>query len=413
MSHASAPIRQPEPKLTDRRTLDCTTAVLQEHFALRAQGYVCATLDVWRVVVAAAARRSTIEATSQDLQAAPDSNTLRGYLNRAFPHDHVRAIEAMCNAALASQVPAWLRQHPVELACDLHDTPYYGRVEARDPAQPAADPDYWVCRGQRRDGTNRFYRVATAYVMARGRRWTLAVHGVHPAESDADIVQALLAQVRTLALDIACLYLDKGFASIPMLRWLKHQPLPVLLAVPLWGTDTGRGVKALCHGRCSYYTWHQFASQTYGPEVALLAMVRARLLRHRGRHHQCWAWQWMAFALINFSERPPLRQLRKRYRRRFGIESSYRLLEDARVRTTSNNPALRLVYVGVALVLQSVWIALHWLFLRVPGPGPRRSAPEHFRFDRFKRFLSRAVEAIYGVVSTLDPPPSWAKSVMY
>ena len=135
--------------------------------------------------------------------------------------------------------------------------------------------------------------------------------------------------------------------------------------------------------------------------------------RHPRRHNQHWEWQWMAFALINFTQRPPLRQVRKRYRRRFGIESSYRIMEDARVRTTSNNPAVRFVYMSVALLLQSLWLALHWAFLRVPGPGPRRVRAEALRFDRFKRFLIRAVEAIYGVVSALVPLLPVGISVKY
>lgn len=413
MKPKPAPKQQPEPKLTDRYTLDCTTRMLSEHFTLQADGYVCDTTDVWRIAVAAAARRSTIEATSRDLPGAPDSNTLRGYLNAAFPPEDVRAVEATSNETLASQLPAWLRHHPLELACDLHDEPYYGRAEAQDPEHPETDPNYWVCRGQRRAGTTRFYRCATAYVMHQHTRWTVAVHFIHPSETDADILQALLAQILALGLSVACLYLDKGFASIPVFRWAKQQPVPILLAVPLWGTEEGRGVKALCQGQRSYYTEHLFKSQEHGEERVILAMVRARLLRHRGRYNQHWEWQWMAFALINCPQLPPLRQVRKRYRRRFGIESSYRIMEDARVRTASNNPAVRFVYMSVALLLQSLWLTLHWAFLRVPGPGPRRVNAEALRFDRFKHFLIRAVEAIYGVVAALEPLSPAAKSVMY
>lgn len=413
MSTKSAPVRQPEPKLTDQRTLDCTIDVLSQHFALKAEGYVCQTADVWRVVTAAAARQSTIEAMTRVLRDVPDSNTVRGQLNLAFAPTEVRASETQCNAALASQLPAWLTRRPVELACDLHDAPYYGKAEAQDPEHPANDPDYWVCRGQKRDGTTRFYRCASAYVMRRGMRWTVAVHWVHPGETDAQILEALLTRVQALKIQLVCLYLDKGFTDIPTIRWLQQQPFPTLLAVPLWGTEDGRGVKPLCCGRRSYYTEHRFASQANGEVVVPLAMVRARLLRHPGRHNAHWEWQWMAFALINFPQLPPLRHVRRRYRRRFGIESSYRLVEDVRVRTATNNPAVRFVYLAVAFLLQALWITLHWAYLRVAGPGPRRVDAERFRFEDFKSFLIHAIEAFYGVVSVLDSPPALAKSVMY
>lgn len=46
----------------------------------------------------------------------------------------------------------------------------------------------------------------------------------------------------------------------------------------------------------------------------------------------------------------------------------------------------------------------HWLYLRVRGAGPRRVARERLRFDRLLRFLTRAVERIYGTVSTVSLP---------
>ncbi len=39
-------------------------------------------------------------------------------------------------------------------------------------------------------------------------------------------------------------------------------------------------------------------------------------------------------------------------------------MEQVRARTTSRNPALRFVLMGVALLIVNMWIRLHWLFLR-------------------------------------------------
>jgi putative transposase len=101
---------------------------------------------------------------------------------------------------------------------------------------------------------------------------------------------------------------------------------------------------------------------------------------------------------------PPVR-IRRRYRRRFGIESSYRLMEQVRARTTSPNLALRFLLMGVALLIVTMWIRLHWLFLRLPGRGSRRVARWRFRLDRMMRFLTRAIERFYGAVTAVDPSP--------
>ena len=111
-------------KLTDQATLDCTINVLKRHFDLSAKGYVCQTEDLYRVMVNAAARCSTIEAACADLVDAPDSNTVRSYLNVQFTGEAIRELEQDCNRALYSQWPRWLWSSPLEIAVDLHDECY-------------------------------------------------------------------------------------------------------------------------------------------------------------------------------------------------------------------------------------------------------------------------------------------------
>ena len=81
-------------------------------------------------------------------------------------------------------------------------------------------------------------------------------------------------------------------------------------------------------------------------------------------------------------------------------------MEQVRARTTSPNPALRFLLMGVALLIVNMWIRLHWLFLRLPGRGPRRVARWRFRLERMTRFLTRAVERFYGVVTAVALAPS-------
>ena len=80
-------------------------------------------------------------------------------------------------------------------------------------------------------------------------------------------------------------------------------------------------------------------------------------------------------------------------------------MEQVRARTTSPNPALRFLMMGVALLIVNMWIRLHWLFLRLPGPGPRRVARWRFRLDRMTRFLIHAIERFYGFVAIVKSAP--------
>ncbi len=105
MSQSAPPPAAAPRVLTDRNTLEFTVQVLTDHFALQAQGYCCQTCDLWQVLVAAAAQRSTVTATCADLQEAPAGSTVRGYLRDQFTPQQVRPLEVGFNRALASQLP--------------------------------------------------------------------------------------------------------------------------------------------------------------------------------------------------------------------------------------------------------------------------------------------------------------------
>ena len=379
-------------KLTDQGTLDFTIALLSYYFDLSAEGYLCQTPDLWRVLVTAAARRTYIETVCNDLQAAPDSNTVRGYLKDQLTPERIRALQEDCNQALASQLPTWLRDHPKDIAMDLHDAPYYGHDDDRQ------DPNCWVCGGEARDGTTRFYRCATAYVMHRDLRFTLAVEFVHPDDNLVQILQRLTQRVKALQIKVRRYFLDKGFCGIPTLRWLQAQSdISAVVAVTLRG-KTG-GTRALCQGGRSYRTDYTFRSAENGELTVPLAVVRTCSQRRDGSRRV----EWLIYALLNATE-VPLRRVRHLYRRRFGIESSYRLLEQVRGHTTARNAALRFLWMGLALLIGNIWIGLHWKYLRRRGSGPRRVARQYFTLSQLAQFLRRAVEAIYGVISTIDPP---------
>ena len=376
-------------KLTDRATLEHTVAVLEQNFDLSADGYLCQTRDLYQILVLAAVRQTYIETVCNDLKAAPDSNTVRGYLKEQLTPDEIRQLQRDCNRALASQLPDWLRAAPKEVAIDLHDEPYYGKDDL-------TDEDCWVCRGEARQGTTRFYRCATAYIMHKDVRFTLAVEFVHPKDDLFQIVKRLIRRIKALKIAVKHYFFDKGFCSIPMLRALQAEPnLSAIIAVPIRGKEGG--TRALCRGRRSYRTNYTFSSAENGEITVPLAVVRTFRKRRDGK----WYAEWLVYVVLNAAD-VSLRQIRKCYRRRFGIESSYRLMEQVRGRTTARNPALRVLWMGLALVINNIWIMLHWAYLVRRTQGPRRVARKHFIFDRMLQFLRRAIEAIYGVISMID-----------
>jgi IS4 transposase len=59
-----------------------------------------------------------------------------------------------------------------------------------------------------------------------------------------------------------------------------------------------------------------------------------------------------------------LHKIAEFYRKRFGIESSYKLDKSIRPRTSSRNPAIRLFLFGAAVFIQNSWVAVKLAFCR-------------------------------------------------
>src|SRR5262249_9756400 len=61
------------------------------------------------------------------------------------------------------------------------------------------------------------------------------------------------------------------------------------------------------------------------------------------------------------------RWVKETYRRRVAIESTYRALGPARIRTSKRDPPLRLLYVAGAFVPPHLWGGLHWQAVGEPA----------------------------------------------
>ena len=89
--------------------------------------------------------------------------------------------------------------------------------------------------------------------------------------------------------------------------------------------------------------------------------------------------------------------VKETYRSRFAIETSYRQLHQARIRTCTRDPLLRLLYVGIALILRNVWVWLHWEILSHPRRGGRRIDLGPLSLRKMFVWFQHLIEATYEV----------------
>ena len=385
-------MRKPSPQkleLKDRDVRDQAVARLRSHLPLSVSGYDCTTDMVLDVLVQAAATQKTIESVCNDLASVSDSNTIRAYLNEQIKADDLVELERQMNAALVEGIPARVRSRAWEVAFDFHDEPFYGH----SPTLLA-----YACGGEARAGTTRFYRVATAYVIIKHLRVTLTCLFVRPEDEIADILASLIRRVQILGIKITRLMLDKGFCSNPVFRFVDASGWSAILACPLRGKSGG--TRALCQGRSGYRTQHTFRSDKHGEYTAQVVVARTFTTRKRSKRGKRRA-QWLVYVVFRCDDFSP-RQVRQAYRRRFGIETSYRCMRQGRAWTTSRNPALRFLLIALGFILVNLWLELRWRFAQIPRRGARKINETLFQLQRMTSFLRRAIEAIYGVISSIQ-----------
>ena len=106
----------------------------------------------------------------------------------------------------------------------------------------------------------------------------------------------------------------------------------------------------------------------------------------------------------------PLRKTHELYRRRFGIESSYRIAHLALPRTCARSVAWRLLYLGVALMLENEWCIVRLLYTSEGRQGPMGMVlrEELLRFEDLLELLFLGVSRVLGTVRETGnhkPPP--------
>jgi hypothetical protein len=237
------------------------------------------------------------------------------------------------------------------VAIDVNNVPYYGR--------PTPD----VVGGPKKQGTKWFFAYATAVLLHKHRRYTVALMPVPPKSKPHDIVRFLLDQIAEKGLKIKGITIDSAFDSGDTLLLLQERELAY--SIPLRRKGKGSNARNRCfEGRHGLVRWTDWTTDvTRRP-------VRTRTLLWKGRvKTMVFAFQgWSSTRALNIYKQA--KRSRQLYRQRFGIETSYRQKNQAHAWTTSANPVYRLLLEGLAYLLRQVWVVLTEELARLLNASP-------------------------------------------
>ena len=394
-------MRQAQFTVRSKEVQEHTATLLRDHVGLKETKKTkgkCTLAILIHVVCAAAARLTSIYAAGGQLKDAPSSETVRTALLSTLPE--YAKLQKGVNRALVADIPKALRKRKQHIAIDLHLVPYYGQ-----PFQDAKE----IYRSQAKAGTHSFHAYASAYVIYHGQRFTVALTPVEYCEDMKDVVQRLLTLARKAGVRPSLLLLDRGFYSIDVIRYLQCARVPFLMPAVARGRKPAanapaKGIRAFQLWKRGGWGEHTLVAGKKKATVSICVHCGNRRgkgrkgvkpkgkgkgkAKNRGRY----AWVYAYWGINPTSTR----WVKETYRSRFGIETSYRQLNEARIKTCTRNPHVRFFFIAVALILRNVWVWLHWELLSTPRRGRRRLRLERLRFKAMLLWLLHVAESVLG-----------------
>jgi hypothetical protein len=366
--------------LTSQEVQKCAAERLQKHLRLKETGQKCTAGVLWKVLLWAAARVCSIAAVCRRWQGVSDEAVYKA-LAAQLPK-RPRDLEKKLNAALVQGLPRGVLKRARPVAIDYHDIPYHGK-----PLKNANE----LCRGKPKSGTTKFHAYATACIVEKGHRFTLAYTWVKRGEKQTAVIARLLERVRALGLRIKHLLLDRAFFNVVTMKYLQTERLRFLMPVVMRGRKPGpgrkpKGLRVFCKKRVG---WYGHTMKSKGQEVTFSVCVTYKTYRHHRTNKR--GTKKLIYAAWGMSGSS--REVQERYRKRFGIETSYRQRREARIRTSTRDPKLRLLYVGISLLLRNVWVLLHAMLFAQGSDIHPEPCLEKLRFADMLEWLADCIKS--------------------
>jgi len=382
----SKPVLKNNRILRSQQVLNALIVLLRRYLPLEMKNTRITAEDIIAILGYASAHRISLDAACHELKEAPSANRLREVLVQALPDRTL--LQRALNTLLRAQTPRFVKKgkRAYFIAIDLTLIPYHG--------EPYADENE-IVRSQPKSGTTHFHGYATVSIVHDNLRYVVALRFVEKGESMQEIVAWLLNRLKSIGISIKRAYFDKGFCSVPVLKTLERRKIKYILPMPVRGKSGG--VRKLFEASASHKTTYTFKSPKHG-ELKVSAVVVKKYSKGRYKRKGT---RWFAYAVSGLPKSVEPHQVFEMYRQRFGIETSYRQMNQVRARTTSRNPVIRLLFVGLAFILFNLYIANRQHFAIGLKKSAKPFSKSWLTLRRLIRMLAHAVEDLFDLADVV------------
>jgi len=230
-----------------------------------------------------------------------------------------------------------------QFAIDFTNDPYYGEIVGTN--------DGFVIKSKMEDSTTTFYSYVSLYITTKGQRLTLALFPVKKGVSKVEYILKFLAIINDLDVNITVLCLDRGFYSNEVLSFLQSENIPHIVPVKKHSKD----LKKILIGNHSRYA--QYTMLGTGDPLALTLAIDVQYLKGKNKK---FGNVNLGYVVYGIDWKP--RKVHLIYKKRFAIESSFRMRNIVKAKTCSRNVVIRYLLTIVSFLLKNIWVSLQWRF---------------------------------------------------
>ncbi len=347
-------------ELKSKYCIDLVLQPLTSHVTIKINGSLTSE-DVLRTVVSLAVDKNSVHSVSKQYSSVACETSLRYHLNKLNMEELILSNE---NILLQNPLKTLKTGKSYEFAIDLTNDPYYGKTDSSN--------EKYVIRSQAKKSTNSFYSYISLYITNKNERFTVSVLPVEKKKSMVEYLCYFLDLIKRLNFKIRVLCLDREFYSIDVFEFLQNNGVPHIVPV----VRKGEKMKQILKGNKARGT--QYVMKNSKKKILLDIIIDVKYLKGKRDKKGC---ENLGFVVFGIQWSP--RKVSTVYRRRFAIESSYRMRNVVRPKTSSKNATIRYFYALVSFLLKNIWLYLQKKHFTIVKRGPQVIDEDKFRFEVF------------------------------
>ncbi|HWR24810.1 MAG TPA: ISH3 family transposase [Methanosarcina sp.] len=351
---------RPKTVLKSKECVDAVLQPLKDNVTIKINGSLTCE-DIFRTVVTMSVNKNSVHSISKQYQDVACETSLRYHLKKLNMEELIKSNEKI----LLQELIKTLKTGKIyEFAVDLTDDPYYGKIDLSN--------EKYVISGQAKKSTNSFYSYISLYITNKNERFTVSVLPVEKNKSMVEYLSYFIDLIKRLNFKIKVLCLDRGFYSIDVFEFLQNNNVPHIVPV----IKRGEHMKQILIGNKARR--EQYVMKNSKKKILLDIVIDVKYLKgKRGKK----GLENLGFVVFGVKWSP--RKVSTVYRRRFAIESSYRMRNIVKPKTSSKNANIRYFYTLISFLLKNIWLYLQKKHFTIFKRGPQVIDEDKFRFEMF------------------------------